>query len=579
MIGKEVPIDPEKAAGRSKAQQIRDLTDYQRAADEAAKVMYFTTRGFQSETFAGQQLEMIALAMESVRSVQPVKHYIFSFKEGEMPSPEQIEELLDIVEEQYGSTGHQMMAAVHTDTDNVHVHVSLNTVSPRTHQVVKVNNGRSWEFLHQVVALCEHRQGWRREAKGRYVVMENGELAKATEVRAPKPSATALEVENRTGEKSAQRIVLEEAAPILKKAASWADVHDGLAERGMRLERKGSGALLFVGEVPVKLSAAKVGGLAKLCKRLGEFRPRDEALAVPARASEPVRDDLRPYWDDYIAGRDGYRAEKARRWAELRARKEAERQELKDRYKARHAELNTKGLPGIALNVMRSLMAGERAKERLALDERHKREAQALRDAFRDPWPDHETWLAKWISPEAAQRYRYQRHVPSGLQGDGETDARPRDLRDFTAEVLGNSVAYRRTEGGGRGRVCICICLRRSRQEHRGGRGRRPRGSTRGATTWGREVARQGDGLRIARVPGDVRAARRRERHRDRQPRAAGAIPGGQGITSTGQGGSHADAPGATVRALPRGRAGRSLHAHLHQDDCGQTAGPARRPA
>lgn len=44
MIGKEVPIDPEKAAGRSKAQQIRDLTDYQRAADEAAKVMYFTTR-------------------------------------------------------------------------------------------------------------------------------------------------------------------------------------------------------------------------------------------------------------------------------------------------------------------------------------------------------------------------------------------------------------------------------------------------------------------------------------------------------------------------------------------------------
>jgi hypothetical protein len=30
---------------------------------------------------------------------------------------------------------------------------------------------------------------------------------------------------------------------------------------------------------------------------------------------------------------------------------------------------------------MRSLMAGERAKERLALDERHKREAQALRDS------------------------------------------------------------------------------------------------------------------------------------------------------------------------------------------------------
>ncbi len=451
MIGKEVPIDADKAAGRSKAQQIRDLTDYQHAAHEGEKVMYFTTRGFQSQTFAGQQAEMIALSMESVRSAQPVKHYVFSFKEGEEPSPEQVEELLDILEAESGCKGHQMMAAVHQDTDNIHIHVSLNTVSPVTHKVVKPNKGFTWEMLHRVVALCEHRQGWSREANGRYVVMENGELAKATEARrAPKPSATALEVESRTGEKSAQRLVLEEAAPILKRAASWAEVHDGLAERGMRLERKGSGALLFVGEVPVKLSAAKVGGLAKLCKRLGEFRPRDEALAVPARASEPVREELRPYWDDYIAGRDGHRQEKARRWAELRERKDAERRALADRYKARHAELNSKGLPGVALNVMRSLMAGERAKERLALKERHDREAQALREAF-PPWPDHETWLAKWYSPEAAQRYRYQGHVPTGLQGEGETDARPRDLRDFTAEVLGNSVAYRRTEGGAGG--------------------------------------------------------------------------------------------------------------------------------
>lgn len=144
VIGKEVPIDPEKAAGRGKAQQIRDLTDYQRAADEAAKVMYFTTRGFQSETFAGQQLEMIALSMESVRSVQPVKHFIFSFKEGEVPSPEQIEELLDIVEERYGSTGHQMMAAVSTRTPTTSTSMFAAQHGEPEHQVVKVNDGRSW---------------------------------------------------------------------------------------------------------------------------------------------------------------------------------------------------------------------------------------------------------------------------------------------------------------------------------------------------------------------------------------------------------------------------------------------------
>ena len=58
------------------------------------------------------------------------------------------------------------------------------------------------------------------------------------------------------GERSAQRIALEIAAPIIREARTWREVHDGLAREGIRFERKGSGAVLWIGQEAVKASSA-----------------------------------------------------------------------------------------------------------------------------------------------------------------------------------------------------------------------------------------------------------------------------------------------------------------------------------
>ena len=47
----------------------------------------------------GQKLEMITLARESAHSKMPVTHWIFSWQEGEQPTREQIEELMDCIAE------------------------------------------------------------------------------------------------------------------------------------------------------------------------------------------------------------------------------------------------------------------------------------------------------------------------------------------------------------------------------------------------------------------------------------------------------------------------------------------------
>ena len=62
----------------------------------------------------------------------------------------------------------------------------------------------------------------------------------------PKPPA--LNFERSIGEKSAQRIAQERGHGIIKNTQSWAELHEKLARAGLRFERKGSGAIIKVGE-------------------------------------------------------------------------------------------------------------------------------------------------------------------------------------------------------------------------------------------------------------------------------------------------------------------------------------------
>ena len=76
---------------KHKTGSIRDLADYIREPHNQnpdEKVLYANGRGFLCDGHAAQREEMVALAAESVRSKNPVNHYIMSWREGEQPSPE-----------------------------------------------------------------------------------------------------------------------------------------------------------------------------------------------------------------------------------------------------------------------------------------------------------------------------------------------------------------------------------------------------------------------------------------------------------------------------------------------------------
>ena len=90
-------------------------------------------------------------------------------------------------------------------------------------------------------------------------------------------STEAAAVETRQGVRSAERIAIEVAGPLIDGATSWTGLHVALAKEGIEYRIKGSGAVMAVGDQVVKASTYRKGALAALTKRFGPY----EASTAP----------------------------------------------------------------------------------------------------------------------------------------------------------------------------------------------------------------------------------------------------------------------------------------------------------
>ncbi|MDR1136944.1 MAG: relaxase/mobilization nuclease domain-containing protein, partial [Synergistaceae bacterium] len=268
---------------------FRDSVNYNLglSRNDKDKVEYVNTLDIFEPSMAIQEME--ALALENTRSADPVFNCILSWRENEMPSHEQVDEAVQIVLNELGLEGCQVHYALHRNTENLHMHICVNRIDPETYKARDPAHGWTKKALEKAARKIELAQGWEIERSGRYVVTEDGEIHEKTDGRwdRTKLSQTARDIEAHTAEKSAERIAHETAAPIIREAKSWEELHKMLAEQGIAFDRKGSGAILRVGDTIVKASqAGRDISLSKLERRLGTFRERD--CDILPRSPEPV---------------------------------------------------------------------------------------------------------------------------------------------------------------------------------------------------------------------------------------------------------------------------------------------------
>ena len=274
--------------GSTKAARVAGVANYivgPQHGHSVEKCIHHEANNFFTDTHEGHVAEMIALAQDAVRSKDPIDHWVLSWAPNERPSVDQVREAVGLFVGHCGLSGHQVIWGLHDDTEHLHVHIAINRVHPETLKVIEINKGFQLNAAHQAIAIIEKKQGWKSVENARYQTNEQGELVTDRTTELPKvnkdkskplePTGFARDREIQTGQKSAQRIGIEQAAPIIASATSWKQLHEALATLGIEYRRDGSGAKLFIGETAVKASDVvdRRNNFGALQKRLGLYQP------------------------------------------------------------------------------------------------------------------------------------------------------------------------------------------------------------------------------------------------------------------------------------------------------------------
>ena len=450
MIGK---IPKPRKDGRS---SFKDLIDYCLGitGHSQGAVLYAGKQNIND--FKTAAVEMESLAIESVRCKTPAFHFILSWRSTESPTNEQVNEAVNIALTELNLQDCQAVWGLQSDTDNLHVHVAVNRVSPETFKAIKPAGGFSKKALERAARKIEIAQGWDIEQSGHYEVNFSGEILYKKNFSPPEISQTARDIETYTGEESFERFSKRELAKIFDSAKSWYELHKNLASKGFELERKGNGAILKQGDKAVKLSDVSRNSIfSKLEQRLGEYQERKSEIIIQI-PSEIFHEENRAKrkvfsknfsWEKYLSEKNNYLEKKSSALKKLRERQKREREILYQRHKKIRAELFSRSWRGHGkeLNQRRSCMAFSQQKEVLDLRERQNDEMQKLKSHFLKIFPKFRDWLAAQNNEDLSHLYSNsgQFVLLSEQSGTKITQPRKIDLRDYQARRgAGSKILY-----------------------------------------------------------------------------------------------------------------------------------------
>ena len=392
--------------------------------------------------FKTAAVEMESLAIESVRCKTPAFHFILSWRSHESPTNEQVDEAVDIALKELNLDSCQSVWGLQSDTDNLHVHVAVNRISPETFKAIKPAGGYSKKALERAARKIEIAQGWEIERTGHYEINSFGDILYKKEFSKSEISQTARDIEAYTGEESFERFSKRELKEILETVQYWDELHKKLASKGFELERKGNGAVLKYGDKAVKLSNVSRGSsFSKLEQRLGKFQERKINVIIQKTPKifqlEANSFSKNFSWEKYLSEKRNYLDSKSSALKKLRERHKHEREFLYQH----HKESRSKLLPQIRrgrskeLSQLRSFIAFFQQKECLDLQERQNEERQELKSHFLKIFPKFRDWLDAQNSETLYQIYRYPGQFILSPEQSGTKITQPRkiDLRDYSA--------------------------------------------------------------------------------------------------------------------------------------------------
>lgn len=184
-------------------------------------------------------------------------HLVMSFPSGEKPTSEVLKKCEAQVVKELGMDDYQRISVVHGDTDNLHVHIVINKIHPKTHNIYEPY--QSYKKLAKASIQCEEQFG---------LIRDNHEFVRANvENRIEK-------IEIHKGEE-ALCSAIRTLGSRLSKAESWKEFHEILSENKYGVKIRANGLVFFdyKGNHVKASTVDRNFSKKKLEEKFGEFIP------------------------------------------------------------------------------------------------------------------------------------------------------------------------------------------------------------------------------------------------------------------------------------------------------------------
>lgn len=228
---------------------------------------------------ASAVLEMQCVQAMNKNKNNKTYHMIVSFQSDEKPSIDQIRIIEDELVKSIGYQDHQRISVLHGDTDNLHLHIAINKIDPKTYK--SKNPYCPYKDLKKKRRELEKKFGFKTNVKDLQQELDK-ELNNNT------TNTKAADFEAQTGLESFNTY-MKKLSPELKNCNSWKEFNDVLAKNGVEIKVRGNGFIFTSNDNYVKASSVdRSFSKKKLEDKYGSFeKSENEVIKENAYTPKP----------------------------------------------------------------------------------------------------------------------------------------------------------------------------------------------------------------------------------------------------------------------------------------------------
>ncbi len=254
MIIRHIPMKSARLSSYSAL--VKYITDEQNKQERVGKVRISNCNSV-DPTWA--IYEVLATQARNQRAKSDkTYHMLISFAPGENPSNEVLKAIEKSVVSSIGFKDHQRISAIHHDTDNLHIHVAINKIHPKTFNMIEPY--RAYRAFADVASKLE---------------IEYGLEITNHRTRKSRSENLADDMEQHSGIESLINWIKRNCLEQINQTNHWNEIHKILSLHGLEIHIKANG-LVFCNEAGLMVKASSVSrcfSKKNLESRLGEFKP------------------------------------------------------------------------------------------------------------------------------------------------------------------------------------------------------------------------------------------------------------------------------------------------------------------